>query len=100
MVTQFGMSEQLGNVTLGKREGLVFLGRDLMEERNYSEETAKVIDDEVKKIIDAAYVKAKELLQQNVDKLTLLANTLLEKEVLNDQEVKQLLGIEKSEIVK
>ncbi len=100
MVTQFGMSEQLGNVTLGKREGLVFLGRDLMEERNYSEDTAKLIDDEVKKIIDSAYVGAKQLLQENTDKLTLLANTLLEKEVLNDQEVKKLLGIEKSEIIK
>jgi cell division protease FtsH len=100
MVTQFGMSEQLGNVTLGKREGLVFLGRDIMEERNYSEDTAKLIDGEVKKIIDASYVGAKQLLQENTDKLTLLANTLLEKEVLNDQEVKQLLGIEKKEIGK
>jgi len=100
MVTQFGMSEQLGNVTLGKREGLVFLGRDIMEERNYSEETAKLIDGEVKKIIDASYFGAKQLLQENTDKLTLLANTLLEKEALNDQEVKQLLSIEKKEIVK
>lgn len=97
MVTQFGMSEQLGNVTLGKREGLIFLGRDIMEERNYSEQTAKLIDDEVRKIIDTAYVQAKELLQQNVDKLTLLASTLLEKEVLDGQETKQLLGLEKKE---
>jgi cell division protease FtsH len=99
MVTQFGMSEQLGNVTLGKREGLIFLGRDIMEERNYSEQTAKLIDDEVRKIIDAAYTQAKELLQQKVDKLTLLANTLLEKEVLDGQETKQLLGIEKKDTV-
>jgi len=97
MVTQFGMSEKLGHLTLGRREGLVFLGRDIFEEKNYSEETARLIDEEVKKIIDTAYTKAKNLLLENKDKLTLLANTLLEKEVLDGEEVKKLLGIEKKE---
>jgi len=99
MVTQFGMSERLGNLTLGKREGLVFLGRDIMEERNYSEQTAHIIDEEVKKIIDNAYAKSIELLKNNLDKLKLLAGNLLEKEVLSAEEVKKLLGIEKSDLV-
>jgi len=97
MVTQFGMSENLGNLTLGKREGLVFLGRDIMEERNYSEQTARLIDEEVKKIIDNAYNQAKELLSSNQDKLKLLSTTLLSKEVLSGEEVKKLLGIEKND---
>jgi len=98
MVTQFGMSEKLGNMTLGKREGLVFLGRDLMEERNYSEQTARIIDEEVKKITDDAYDKALNLLKNSKDKLKLLADTLLEKEVLSGNEVKRILGIEKSDL--
>jgi cell division protease FtsH len=97
MVCQFGMSEKLGNVTLGKREGLVFLGRDLAEERNYSDQTAHIIDEEVKRIVDEAYIKAKTILQSNMDKLKLLSNTLLEKEVLSGEEVKTLLGIDKKE---
>jgi len=99
MVTQFGMSEKLGNLTLGRREGLVFLGRDIMEEKNYSEQTAHIIDEEVKKIIDDAYNKAIDLLRNNLEKLKLLSNSLLEKEVLSGQEVKTILGIEKSDLV-
>ena len=99
MVTQFGMSEKLGHLTLGRREGLVFLGRDIMEEKNYSEHTAHIIDAEVKKIIDDAYVKAIDLLRNSKDKLILLSNTLLEKEVLSGEEVKKILGIEKSDLV-
>jgi cell division protease FtsH len=98
MVTQFGMSEKLGHMTLGRREGLVFLGRDIMEERNYSEETARLIDEEVKKIVDEAYTKAKDLLRQNLDRLKTLSSALLEKEVLGAEEVKRLLGIEKSDL--
>ncbi|MDI6758526.1 MAG: ATP-dependent zinc metalloprotease FtsH [Candidatus Omnitrophota bacterium] len=98
MVTQFGMSEKLGHITLGHREGLVFLGRDIMEEKNYSDETARFIDEEIKKIIDESYVKAKNQLQQNLDKLKTLSNALLEKEVLSGEEVKQLLGIEKKDL--
>lgn len=99
MVTQFGMSERLGNLTLGRREGLVFLGRDIMEEKNYSEQTAHIIDQEVKQIIDNAYNQAKEVLKNNLDKLKLLSNSLLEKEVLSGEEVKKILGIEKSDLV-
>ncbi|MFA4989334.1 MAG: ATP-dependent zinc metalloprotease FtsH [Candidatus Omnitrophota bacterium] len=98
MVTQFGMSEKLGHLTLGRREGLVFLGKDIMEEKNYSEETARLIDEEVRRIIEEAYLKAKNLLEQNLDKLKILSNALLEKEVLSGAEVKKLLGIEKNDL--
>ena len=98
MVTQFGMSEKLGHITLGRREGLVFLGKDIMEEKNYSEETARLIDEEVRRIIEEAYLKAKSLLEQNLDKLKILSNALLEKEVLSGTEVKKLLGIEKNDL--
>jgi cell division protease FtsH len=99
MVTQFGMSDKLGHVTLGRREGLVFLGRDIMEEKNYSEETARMIDEEVKRIVDEAYSRAKGILGGNLDKLKLLSQALLEKEVLSGEEVKKLLGIEKNDLV-
>ncbi|MCM8796641.1 MAG: ATP-dependent zinc metalloprotease FtsH [Candidatus Omnitrophica bacterium] len=98
MVTQFGMSEKLGNITLGRREGLIFLGRDIMEEKNYSEETARLIDEEVKRIIEESYTLAKSLLKDNLDKLKLLSNTLLEKEVMDGEEVKRLLGIDKKDL--
>ncbi|HTL71650.1 MAG TPA: ATP-dependent zinc metalloprotease FtsH, partial [Candidatus Eisenbacteria bacterium] len=93
MVCEFGMSEKMGNLTLGRRDHQVFLGRDLGEERNYSDETARLIDLEVKRIIDEAYVRAKDELTRHADKLKLLATTLLEKEVLDAQEVRALVGI-------
>ncbi len=98
MVTQFGMSEKLGHITLGRREGLVFLGRDIMEEKNYSEETARTIDEEVRRIVGEAYQMAKSILLQNSDKLKMLSAALLEKEVLGGEEVKRLLGIEKKDL--
>jgi cell division protease FtsH len=98
MVTQFGMSEKLGHITLGRREGLVFLGRDILEEKNYSEETARLIDEEVKHIVDSAYSGAKNLLRDNLEKLKALSQNLLEKEVLDGEEVKKILGIVKSDV--
>jgi len=98
MVTQFGMSDKLGHLTLGRREGLLFLGRDIMEERNYSDQTARLIDEEVKMIVDGAYARAKSLLSENIDKLKMLSNALLEKEVLDGEVVKQMLGIQKSTV--
>jgi len=92
MVCEFGMSDRLGNLTYGKRERQMFLGRDLFEERNYSEQTAVLIDQEVRRLIDACYAHAHGSLVQHRDKLDLLANRLLEKEVLDGEEVKQLLG--------
>ena len=97
MVCQFGMSDKLGNVTLGRREGLLFLGRDIIEEKNYSEETARLIDTEIKKIVDESYQRAKEILTINLDKLKTLTQALLEKEVLDGEEAKRILNIQKDE---
>jgi len=97
MVCQYGMSDKLGHMTLGKDQSMVFLGRDLGEERNYSEETAQLIDSEVKKLIDDSYTKAKDILSIHRDKLDLLANTLIEKETLEADEVRKLLSLPKKE---
>lgn len=93
MVCDFGMSQRLGNVTLGRSHGPLFLGRDIVEERNYSEATAKLIDEEIKHIVDECYLRAKQLVHNNIDKLRLLSSVLLEKEVLDGEEVKRLIGI-------
>ncbi|MFH1395256.1 MAG: ATP-dependent zinc metalloprotease FtsH [Candidatus Omnitrophota bacterium] len=95
MVTQYGMSEKLGHLTVGRRHTQIFLGRDITEERNYSEETARVIDEEVKKIVDSCYNTAKTKLEENKVKLDLLANKLIEKETMEEAEVRVLLGLEK-----
>ncbi len=96
MVCELGMSERLGNMTLGHREHQIFLGRDLAEERNYSEETARLIDLEIKRIIDESYERAKKELTDHLDKLKALATILLEKEVLDAEEVKAIVGIPKT----
>ena len=93
MVTQFGMSEKLGHLTYGKRHEQIFLGRDIHEEKNYSDETALLIDQEIKGIVDECYAEAKETLLKHKDKLKLLAETLLEKEVMDDRETRKLLGL-------
>ncbi|MFH1128654.1 MAG: ATP-dependent zinc metalloprotease FtsH [Candidatus Omnitrophota bacterium] len=93
MVCDYGMSGRLGNITLGKSHGPVFLGRDLVEEKNYSDGTASIIDEEIKHIIDGCYGRAKKLIQENQEKLKLLADTLLEKEVLSGEEIKRMLGL-------
>lgn len=93
MVTEFGMSEKLGHLTFGRRQEQIFLGRDILEEKNYSDQTALIIDQEVKHFIDECYVRAKETLSNNKDKLKTFAQALLEKEVLDVKEVKQLLGL-------
>ena len=94
MVMRWGMSEVLGNLTFGKREDQVFLGRDIVEEKNYSEATAVDIDKEVRKIIDGCYKKAKDELLNNIEKLKILAEKLLEKEVMDYEEVKNTVNIE------
>jgi len=91
MVCEFGMNDKLGPRTFGRRDREIFLGKDFMRERNYSEETAELIDREVKEIIDRSYRRACELLRKNRDRLTRLANNLLEREVLDGAEVDLLL---------
>lgn len=91
MVTEFGMSESLGPITLGRKEHQVFLGKDIAEDRNYSDAIAFQIDKEVEKIIENAYQKAKEILTKNRMKLKKIAKTLLEKETLEGAELDNLL---------
>lgn len=97
MVTQYGMSEKLGHLTVGRRHAQVFLGRDITEERNYSEETARIIDEEVKKIVNECYDTAKNKLLENKDKLDLLATELMKKETMDENEVRKLLGLKKTQ---
>ncbi len=86
MVTVYGMSSRLGAIMYGQGQGEVFLGRDLAQTKNYSEETAAIIDEEVKAIIDRAYNTAKEILSANIDKLHIVAGILLEKEKIDGEE--------------
>ena len=93
MVCEFGMSK-LGNLTFGKSKKQLFLGRDILDERNYSEKTAQIIDEEVRRIIDECYQRAKKLLGKYCEKLELLASTLLQKEVLKGPEVRKIVGLQ------
>ena len=97
MVTRFGMSEKLGHLTFGHREEQIFLGRDIIEERNYSDQTALLIDQEIRKIIDDCYERAKEELIKHKDKLKILAEKLLEREIMEVAEIRILLGFNKDE---
>ena len=80
MVTKYGMSEKVGTVMFGGGEGEVFLGRDFAQTKDYSEETAALIDEEVKRIVQTAYEKAVKILTEHVDKLHAVAGVLMEKE--------------------
>ncbi len=93
MVCEYGMSEKLGTLTLGRHHHQLFLGKDLMEQRDYSEETAKAIDGEVRRFVDGSYNRAKELLLKNRDKLELLTRRLIEKEVIDIDDARIFLGI-------
>ena len=86
MVTIYGMSDKLGTIMFGGDQGEVFLGRDLAQTKTYSEETASIIDDEIKLIIDNAYNTAKQILSQHIDKLHIVAGILLEKEKIAGEE--------------
>ncbi len=91
MIMEYGMSEEIGPLTLGRKTEQVFLGRDIARDRNYSEEVAFAVDKEVRKIIDESYVKAEKLLQANIDKLHLIASTLMDKETLDSDEFTALI---------
>ena len=86
MVTKYGMSDRIGAVMLGSNQEEVFLGRDFAQGKEYSEETAGIIDEETKKIIDAGYARAKDLLNTHIDKLHAVAKVLLEKEKIEGEE--------------
>ena len=91
MICEYGMSAELGPVTFGHRQDQVFLGRDIARDKNYSEEIAAKIDKEIRKFLDEAYQKTEELLQNNIDKLHLIAQALIEKETLEGSEIEQLM---------
>ncbi|MCI0394040.1 MAG: ATP-dependent zinc metalloprotease FtsH [Chloroflexi bacterium] len=91
MVTQYGMSDEMGLRVYGDKQELVFLGREISEQRDYSDAIAEQIDKEVREIIDAEYVRAHEILQENRDKLDLIARTLLEVETLEAEEFVALI---------
>jgi cell division protease FtsH len=97
MVTRFGMSDKLGPLTFGKREDMIFLGKEITSSKDYSEETAMLIDTEVRGIIEKAHDQALRLLRENLDKLHLLAKTLLERETIDGDQMNRLLHGEKLE---
>src|SRR5213595_3749527 len=92
MVTEFGMSDKLGPLSFGKRDELVFLGREIGEQRNYSDEVAKTIDEEVRAIIDKAYDRAREVLEANRDRLEGLAAKLIAEETVDGDEFERLFS--------
>ncbi|MCD6361163.1 MAG: ATP-dependent zinc metalloprotease FtsH, partial [Armatimonadetes bacterium] len=91
MVTEYGMTDELGPITYGHKTGPVFLGKELTEERNYSEEIAAKIDEAVRRIVDESYSRALELLRDNREKLDLLVENLLEYETLDQEQVAALI---------
>ena len=93
MVKEFGMSEKLGYVTFEKEKQPLFLPSSLLPTREYSEDTAKQIDEEVKKIVDETYLRVKEILTAKKDKLEELARLLLEKEVVEETDLKKILEL-------
>jgi len=91
MITQYGMSELLGPRTFGQKEELIFLGREIAEQRDYSEEVARQIDTEVKRLVDTAYERAMKILKEHRAKLEELAKRLIEVETLEGAELEALL---------
>ena len=92
MVCEWGMSEPLGPVAYGQKEEPIFLGKEIARHKDYSEETARAIDAEIKKIVEGALAEADRLLTEHKDKLQKLSETLIVKENLDDDEIRELLG--------
>ncbi len=97
MVTQWGMSDKLGNVAMGHREELVFLGRDLGEQRNYSEEVAAIIDEEIRSIVNHGYQTATAILTQQRHQMDVVVEKLKVVETLDGKELDELLALEAPE---
>jgi len=92
MVTEFGMSKDLGPVAYGQKDELVYLGREIGEQRDYSDQTAHAIDEEVRHIVEEAYQRAQRLLQEHRDTLDQIAQRLTEVETMEGQELQDLLN--------
>ena len=91
MITRFGMSDTLGPVALGRAQGGMFLGRDIAAERDFSEDTAATIDQEVSELVDVAYQRATKVLEDNRAILDELADMLVERETVDAEEFQELL---------
>jgi cell division protease FtsH len=92
MVCDFGMSEELGPLSFGKQDEQIFLGRELSQHRDYGEETAKKIDEEVRRIVMEAYNQTTQLIKDNLDTMHNMASALLEKETLNSQDIDEIMA--------
>jgi cell division protease FtsH len=92
MVTRFGMSEKLGPIAFGEKEELIFLGREISEQRNYGDEIARQIDEEVHRIVDEAYARARHILASNRQVLNDIASALIEYETLDGDKLRELLS--------
>jgi cell division protease FtsH len=92
MVCEWGMSDKMGPLTFGKKQEEIFLGREISQHRDYSEQTAQLIDAEVKRIVIEAEDKARRLLKENLEKLKTIAAALLEREILDGHELDKLIG--------
>jgi cell division protease FtsH len=92
MVTQFGMSERIGMMAVGDREQEIFLGREFAQRREISERTAEMVDEEVKRLLDEAYARAKKILTENRELLDRIANVLLERETIDSEDLKLIVS--------
>jgi cell division protease FtsH len=92
MVCNYGMSEDLGPLSFGKKAEQIFLGREIAQHRDYSESTAQKIDEEVGDIVTGAYRKACQLIKDNLDTLHLMANGLLERETLGSSDIDKIIA--------
>jgi cell division protease FtsH len=92
MVTEYGMSESLGPIAYGQKDELVFLGRDIGEQRDYSDGTARAIDDEVRRIVESAHKKALEILEEHRATLDQIAHRLIEVETLEGEALQEVLN--------
>jgi cell division protease FtsH len=93
MVCEWGMSEVLGPIAYGQKEEPIFLGKEIARHKDYSEDTARAIDEEIKKIVESSLREANRILTEQKASLKLLAETLLVKENMDDDEIRQLLGM-------
>jgi len=98
MVCEWGMSEEMGPLSYGKKEEQIFLGREFATHKDYSEETARKIDKEVSRIVMKSYESAKQILSDRLDLLNRIAAELLEKEVLNGPELDEIIGIRRAQV--
>lgn len=94
MVTRYGMSDKLGPRTFGEHEEMIFLGREIHEERDYSDKTAEQIDNEVGVIISEAYKKAEQVLAKNKAKLEEMVGALMKEETIEQDRIKEIMGEE------